>query len=71
MITGPTQWVKSGYSSPEGGNCLEWCPASASTTGVVPVRDSKAPDGPVLTFPTDGWMAFVGAVRSNESFSGM
>ncbi|MFG7946506.1 DUF397 domain-containing protein, partial [Streptomyces cacaoi] len=41
MKIGPTRWVKSSYSSPEGGNCLEWSPASAAANGPVPVRDSK------------------------------
>ncbi|MFF8330466.1 DUF397 domain-containing protein, partial [Streptomyces cacaoi] len=48
MKIGPTRWVKSSYSSPEGGNCLEWSPASAAANGPVPVRDSKNPEGPVL-----------------------
>ncbi|MEU5160291.1 DUF397 domain-containing protein [Streptomyces sp. NPDC020875] len=41
-------WVKSTYSGPEGGECIEWAPNHATMTGVVPVRDSKRPDGPVL-----------------------
>ncbi|WP_167543259.1 DUF397 domain-containing protein [Streptomyces violaceusniger] len=27
--------------------------------GVVPVRDSKRPDGPALVFPADSWGSFV------------
>ncbi|MBW1604412.1 DUF397 domain-containing protein [Streptomyces sp. JJ66] len=55
-------WVKSTYSNGGGGGCVEWAP-SAAATGAVPVRDSKEPTGPVLTFPRTGWTAFVGAVR--------
>ncbi|WP_328480377.1 DUF397 domain-containing protein [Streptomyces sp. NBC_00377] len=29
---------------------------------VVPVRDSKAPDGPVIVVARSAWAAFVGAV---------
>lgn len=41
-------WIKSSYSDGEGGECVEWAPSYASTTGVVPVRDSKWADGPAL-----------------------
>ncbi|MEU0297474.1 DUF397 domain-containing protein, partial [Streptomyces microflavus] len=34
------QWVKSSYSD-NGGSCVEWAPHTATTTGLVPVRDSK------------------------------
>ncbi|MET4926607.1 DUF397 domain-containing protein [Streptomyces sp. PSRA5] len=60
----PESWVKSTYSSPEGGNCVEWSPAFAVAHGVVPVRDSKLADGPVLTVSPDGWHAFVRHVRA-------
>ncbi len=35
------QWVKSTYSSGNGGQCVEWAPQLA-TAGNVPVRDSTA-----------------------------
>lgn len=54
-----SQWVKSSYSGGEGGQCLEWAP-SLTSTGVVPVRDSKAPQGPSLTLTPEAWKAFVG-----------
>ncbi|BBA99800.1 hypothetical protein RVR_6579 [Actinacidiphila reveromycinica] len=60
-----TAWVKSSYSGGEGGNCLEWAPTLASR-GTVPVRDSKDPHGPALTFTPSAWTAFVTAVRSGE-----
>ncbi|MFJ9613276.1 DUF397 domain-containing protein [Streptomyces noursei] len=31
--------------------------------GVVPVRDSKVANGPVVVFPEAGWASFVGAVK--------
>ncbi|MFJ9609777.1 DUF397 domain-containing protein [Kitasatospora sp. NPDC101176] len=34
--------------------------------GAVPVRDSKDPHGPVLTFPAASWRAFVAAVRAGH-----
>ena len=60
------QWVKSTYSSGDGGQCIEWAPSKAAATGVVPVRDSKDPDGPALAFPTDAFAAFVNAVKAGE-----
>jgi uncharacterized protein DUF397 len=33
---------------------------------VVLVRDSKNPDGPVLSFDASEWSAFLAGVRSNE-----
>ncbi|MFE9331866.1 DUF397 domain-containing protein [Streptomyces sp. NPDC006925] len=66
MMIGPAQWVKSSYSSPEGGNCLEWSPSVAQTTGVVPVRDSKDPAGAVLSFPSDSFAQFVVGVKAGE-----
>lgn len=54
----PTSWVKSTYSGGQG-NCVEWAPAFAADHGVVPVRDSKAPNGPVLMVSTEGWARLV------------
>ncbi|MEV7188145.1 DUF397 domain-containing protein [Kitasatospora sp. NPDC093102] len=34
--------------------------------GLVPVRDSKDPQGPALVFADSAWGAFVEAVRSGE-----
>ncbi|WP_425428557.1 DUF397 domain-containing protein [Streptomyces yerevanensis] len=33
---------------------------------VVPVRDSKTPDGPVLLINRSAWSSFVSAVREPE-----
>lgn len=59
-------WVKSSYSAANGGDCLEFSPALTQAHGIVPVRDSKDPDGPALVFPAAGWAAFVSAVRGGE-----
>lgn len=58
-----TPWVKSMYSGGEGGNCVEWSPAHAHAHGVVPVRDSKVVDGPVLMVSPEAWAGLVTAVR--------
>ncbi|MEE1785209.1 DUF397 domain-containing protein [Streptomyces sp. SP17BM10] len=54
-------WCKSSYST-QGGNCIE----VGSLSNLVPVRDSKDPEGPALAFPVEAWSAFVAAVRSGE-----
>ncbi|WP_435241529.1 DUF397 domain-containing protein [Streptomyces cucumeris] len=56
-------WRKSSYSSNNGGNCLE---VGAGLGVTVPVRDSKAPDGPALFFPVSSWSSFVSAVKGGE-----
>ncbi|MFF4286861.1 DUF397 domain-containing protein [Streptomyces sp. NPDC001633] len=60
------RWVKSSYSTSDGGNCLEWSPAHARAHGEVPVRDSKTPNGPSLTFGPAAWSAFVSRVQAGE-----
>lgn len=61
-----TSWVKSSYSTGEGGNCIEWSPATLASAGVVPVRDSKDPEGPALLFRPDAFAAFVDAVKAGQ-----
>ncbi|MFH9178064.1 DUF397 domain-containing protein [Streptomyces albogriseolus] len=34
--------------------------------GVVPVRDSKAPQGPTLCFEGASWVAFIGDLKSRR-----
>ncbi|MFF3407743.1 DUF397 domain-containing protein [Streptomyces sp. NPDC002742] len=48
-------WFKSSYSSGEGGECVE----VADRPGIVHVRDSKAGAGPVLSFASGRWAAFI------------
>ncbi|MFE7166964.1 DUF397 domain-containing protein [Streptomyces sp. NPDC057616] len=49
-------WRKSSYSGGGGGNCLEVADGHPTH---IPVRDSKTPQGPVLTFRPQTWTAFV------------
>ncbi|PYC87376.1 DUF397 domain-containing protein [Streptomyces tateyamensis] len=49
-------WVKSSYSSEEGGQCVE----VALSAGAIRVRDSKDRTGPVLSFDDADWVAFLG-----------
>jgi hypothetical protein len=58
---GAAHWRKSTYSNGTGGNCVEVCDAH---TAVVPVRDSKAPHGPVLTITAPAWTSFVTSLKS-------
>ncbi|MFD5899882.1 DUF397 domain-containing protein [Streptomyces microflavus] len=53
-------WRKSSYSNSDGGNCVE---VSDDYPGVVPVRDSKRPEGPAVVFGTSAWSAFINDVR--------
>ncbi|MDB1088115.1 DUF397 domain-containing protein [Streptomyces sp. ACA25] len=54
-------WRKSSYSDGQGGSCLE---VADGFSGVVPVRDSKAPEGAALVLPAAGWGSFVSAVKA-------
>lgn len=49
-----TKWITSSYSAGNGA-CVEVAPLA----GDVGVRDSKDRRGPVLTFGSDAWRAFV------------
>ncbi|WP_167500986.1 DUF397 domain-containing protein [Streptomyces malaysiensis] len=55
-------WHKSSYSSNGGGECVE---VADSLPGIVPVRDSKNPDGPVLIFPNSSWSTFIAGLKEN------
>ena len=54
------QWRKSSYSGTNGGDCVE---VADGFPGVVPVRDSKNPVGPVLVLGVGAWQAFVDEIR--------
>ncbi|WP_030625101.1 DUF397 domain-containing protein [Streptomyces sclerotialus] len=54
------EWRKSSYSSGVSDNCVE---VATNVPGVLPVRDSKVPDGPVLVFSTDAWTRFVATLK--------
>ncbi|WP_413798524.1 DUF397 domain-containing protein [Streptomyces iranensis] len=55
-------WHKSSYSSNGGGECVE---VADNLPGIVPVRDSKNPDGPALIFPNGSWSAFIASLKKN------
>lgn len=55
-------WRRASYSGDQGGNCVEVADMADGTA----VRDSKDPDGPVLTVSPAQWATFVGAVSRAE-----
>lgn len=55
------RWRKSSYSQANGGECIE---VADGFTNVVPVRDSKDPEGPALAFPASAWTAFIAEVKA-------
>ncbi|MEV0429777.1 DUF397 domain-containing protein [Micromonospora sp. NPDC050495] len=61
-LTG-ARWRTSTRSSSNGGACVE---VADNLPGVVGVRDSKDPTGPVLTFAAPAWRAFVAQLASRS-----
>ncbi|AWN27117.1 DUF397 domain-containing protein [Streptomyces sp. NEAU-S7GS2] len=59
-------WIKSSYSDANGGECLEFSRALTEPHGLVPVRDSKDPDGPALIFAAGDWSSFVSAIKRGQ-----
>ncbi|MER7726441.1 DUF397 domain-containing protein [Streptomyces sp. NPDC096323] len=55
------RWRKSSYSNGSGADCLE---VADDHPGLVPVRDSKRPRGPVLIVNAAAWAPFVEAVKA-------
>jgi hypothetical protein len=53
-------WRKASRSGNNGGNCVE---VARNLPGVIAVRDSKDPAGPVLRFSRGDWAAFVAGIR--------
>ncbi|WP_372407047.1 DUF397 domain-containing protein [Streptomyces luteireticuli] len=54
------EWRKSSYSTAHD-TCVE---VADQFSGVVPIRDSKAPDGPAIAASAPAWTAFVAAVST-------
>ena len=54
-------WRKSSYSGSNGGGCVA---VADNLPGIVAVRDSKNPDGPVLTFSRAEWRTFTTALKT-------
>ncbi|MER7826627.1 DUF397 domain-containing protein [Streptomyces sp. NPDC096097] len=52
-------WHKSSYSDGTGGDCLE---VADGCPDLVPVRDSKQPEGPHVVFHAQAWARFVAAL---------
>ncbi|MER7584374.1 DUF397 domain-containing protein [Kitasatospora sp. NPDC097691] len=57
-----TAWLKSTRSNAQSA-CVE---VAFLNNGIVPVRDSKDPNGPALVFPSDAWTAFVTAIKTGD-----
>ena len=54
-------WRKSSYSGSNGGSCVE----TASTNGVVKVRDTTQNGlGPVVSFTASAWSAFTTTLKA-------
>ena len=56
-------WIKSSYSGPTGGNCVE---IAFLADDDVAMRNSRDPDGPALVFTRAEWAAFLGGARDGE-----
>ncbi|MGF1427408.1 DUF397 domain-containing protein [Kitasatospora sp. LaBMicrA B282] len=56
-------WRKSSYSGGQSNNCVE---VATTLPAITPVRDSKDPAGPALTFPADSFAAFVTALKAGR-----
>ncbi len=54
------EWRKSTYSN------LSGCVEVAVVNGQVAIRDSKAQNGPMLTFAAVEWQAFLSGVRAGQ-----
>ncbi|CAL9450690.1 hypothetical protein SUDANB145_02434 [Streptomyces sp. enrichment culture] len=52
-------WRASSHSGGQG-NCVE---VTDDVPALIPVRDSKRPAGPALTFSVGAWAAFVDGLR--------
>ncbi|WP_405661225.1 DUF397 domain-containing protein [Streptomyces sp. RK9] len=63
MTTESPLWFTSSYSG-NGGQCIELAVNLVAAHGIVPIRDSKHPDGPVLTVPASAFADFVDGVKA-------
>ncbi|MEU2793280.1 DUF397 domain-containing protein [Streptomyces sp. NPDC007100] len=57
-------WRKSSHSNGGDNTCVE---VADGFPGVLPVRDSKDPGGPVLIFTHEAWGAFIGGLTQSPS----
>ncbi|MFF7255210.1 DUF397 domain-containing protein [Streptomyces microflavus] len=65
MKTESPRWFKSSYSD-NGGDCIEVAVNLVASQGIVPVRDSKTVDGPVVAVRTAAFSAFVAGVQAGN-----
>ncbi|MFF9634643.1 DUF397 domain-containing protein [Streptomyces bacillaris] len=65
MKTESPRWFKSSYSD-NGGACIEVAANLVASQGIVPVRDSKVVDGPVVDVRTAAFSAFVAGVQAGQ-----
>jgi hypothetical protein len=56
-------WKKSSRSTPQGGNCVEVRRAEDEN---IQVRDSKNPNGPILSFSSADWDAFIDGTKAGD-----
>ncbi|MFI6940463.1 DUF397 domain-containing protein [Streptomyces sp. NPDC050418] len=54
MSSTALHWFKSSYSGSDGGECVE----VATHPTAIHIRDSKRPEGAILTVTPDTWSAF-------------
>lgn len=66
MDLSAAQWRKSLLSGDDGGQCVQ---VATNLPGIVAMRDSKNPAGPVLVLTPGAWARFLGAIR-NGAFDG-
>lgn len=59
------QWFKSSYSN-NGGQCIEVAANLAASHGVIPVRDSKTPNGPVLNLSPASFAGLVAYAKQSR-----
>ncbi|MGW1409351.1 DUF397 domain-containing protein [Streptomyces sp. NPDC002403] len=64
MTTESPRWFKSSFSE-NGGQCIEVAANLVAPLGVVPVRDSKNPGGPVLNTSAASFASFVAGVKAD------
>ena len=57
------EWRKSSRSGDNGGACVE---VACNLPGIVAVRDSKDPSGPVLIVSRDEWAIFITCLRAAD-----
>lgn len=54
-------WRKSSFS--QDGDCAEWL----ESRGLIYIRNSNNPSGPILTFTHSEWQAFINGVKAGEA----